>query len=178
MANWFFCDDSSGAIFSGGIASFEDAHRQAPGEGQTLYVVPDGLVGSPFGDTPDFALLRAHLCLQIDIAAGSLRTRFITDIPGQAQTYEKKEMEARSWSVGAEAANPGAFPFILAEATVRGVSSETVRDEIMAQVQALTPLAAAIEAHRIAAKQAVAAAATLPAIVAAATVDWEELVSP
>lgn len=42
----------------------------------------------------DLNVFRLALYAQIDKDAGAFRARFITDVPGQAQTYEKKEREA------------------------------------------------------------------------------------
>lgn len=173
---WFYCDDTTGAILSGGMAPNEDAAKMQPGrEGATLYVVPDGSIDSPFAQAPDFSRLRDHLRAVIDEGAGAFRARFVTDIPGQAQTYEKKEAEARRWTDGDEVANPDRYPFMLTEAQVRGIPIAQVRGEIMEQVGHLTPLAALIEAHRVAAKQDILAASTLPAIIAASVVDWGAL---
>lgn len=176
MANWFFCDDQTGTIVSGGIAPDDQAQLQQPPEGQTLIIVADGAVASPFSATPDFTVLRERLRRQIDSQVGALRAQFITDVPGQAQTYEKKEAEARLWYEGDDQANPQRYPFMIAEANVRGISVADVCAEIMAQVGQLTPIAALLEAHRVAAKQAILNAATLPEIVAAARVDWQGLV--
>lgn len=173
MTTWFVCDRNSGAIVTGGASPTEaDAQMRPLAESEQLYVVPDGAVGNAFSSTPDFTALKTHLRAAVDAAAGAFRTRFITDVPGQAQTYERKEAEARAWTDGADAAQ---FPFMSTEAMVRSIPIAQVRAEIMAQVNALTPLAALIEAHRVVAKQAIDAATTLPAIIAAAEVDWEGL---
>lgn len=167
---WFYCNNDTGAIETGGMASDEvGARQQVAPTGSTLFVVPDGSISNTWTGTPDFAVLKAMLGAQIDAGAGALRARFITDVPGQAQTYERKEREARAWTEGADDAD---FPFLATEASVRGVAIGTVRAEVMAQVNALTPMAALIEAHRMAAKIAIAGATTLPAIVAAAEIDW------
>lgn len=175
MANWFHCDNLTGAIAAGGMAPTEaDARLQTAPEGRTLYVLSDGLVANPFSPSPDFSALKASLLDKIDADAGAIRLIYITDIPGQAQTYEKKEAEARRWQEGDDAAD---YPFMAAEATARGVDIEQVRDEIIAQVNALTPRAALIEAHRLAAKERVRSGATLPAILAASEIDWEAALS-
>ena len=125
----------------------------------------------------DMPMIRAFYHARIDQEAGEQRGKFITDVPGQAQTYQRKEAEARAWTEGDEVANPDAYPFMIAEATLRGVSVAQVRDDILAQVNALTPIAALIEARRICAKRAVDAAPDIPAIAQAATVDWMQGVS-
>lgn len=167
---WFHCKDDTGEIETGGMAPDEAQARlqEAPG-GQTLFIVPDGSVGGMFTGTPDFTALRKYLSTQVDAGAGALRAMFITDVPGQAQTYERKEREARAWTEGA---NDADFPFLATEAAVREVEISAVQAEVMAQVNALTPMAALIEAHRMCAKTKIGAATTLPEIVAAAEVDW------
>ncbi|MCK0531781.1 hypothetical protein [Sphingobium agri] len=117
-------------------------------------------------------LVRAFYHARIDQEAGTCRSRFITDVPGQAQTYLRKEAEARAWTEGDEVANPGLYPFMLAEASVRSVPIAQVRDEIMDQVNQLVPMAAMIEAKRIHAKRMVDAADDIPGIAAAAAVQW------
>lgn len=175
MATWFHVNDSTGAIATGGVASDTNAELQVAPSGHTLVILPDGLVDRAFDSAPDFTRLKEYLRGKIDREAGQFRVQFITDVPGQAQSYEKKEAEARLWVAGDETTNPDRYPFMIAEATLRGVAVSVVRGEIMTQVNMLTPLAAATEAHRVAAKLAIASATNLGAIVTAATVDWEAL---
>lgn len=167
---WFHCKNDTGEIETLGVApDMATAEMNPAPQGETLFVVPDGSVGAIGSGTPDFTLLKAHLSAQIDAGAGALRAQFITDVPGQAQTYERKEREARAWTEGADDTD---FPFLATEAGVRGVDISVVQAEVMAQVNALTPMAALIEAHRMAAKINVEAATTLPQIMAAGVVDW------
>lgn len=121
---------------------------------------------------PNLDLVRAFYHARIDQEAGICRSHFITDVPGQAQTYQRKEAEARAWTEGDEVANPGQYPFMLAEASVRGVPVAQVRDEIMEQVNQLVPMAAMIEAKRIHAKRLVDGAEDIPGIANAAAVEW------
>lgn len=120
----------------------------------------------------DLGKVRAFYHARIDAAAGAERSKYITDVTGQAQTYQRKEDEARRWADGDEAVHPELYPFMIAEADMRGIPIAQVRDEIMAQVNALAPLAALIEAKRICAKRAVNAAEDIPGIAMAANVDW------
>jgi hypothetical protein len=176
---WFHCDDNTGAIVTAGMSpTLEMAQAQLAGEGLSLFVVPDGTVANVFSPEPDFSVLRGLLCQKIDGQAGDLRMRFITDVPGQAQTYEKKEREARTWTAGDETAHPELYPFMIAEAQARGIAIAEVRAQILQQVEALTPIAARIEALRVASKEAIAAATVLPHILAAAQVDWQAAVAP
>jgi len=176
---WFHCDDNTGAIVTGGMSpTIEMAQAQQAAPGSSLFVVPDGSVANVFSAEPNFTVLREMLCQKIDGQAGELRMRFITDVPGQAQTYEKKEREARTWAPGNETAHPELYPFMIAEAQARGIDVAEVRAQIIRQVDALTPIAARIEARRVAAKAAISAATVLPHILAAAQVDWQPAVAP
>lgn len=137
--------------------------------GETWHLLPMEAMNSL---PVDLAIVKDFYCARIDAGAGDARSRFITDVPGQAQTYEKKEAEARAWTAGDDAAHPERYPFMLAEAVATGQTIAEVRASIMAQVDLLTPIAARIEGARIAAKMSAQAAATIPEIAAAATVDW------
>ncbi|MCK0533396.1 hypothetical protein [Sphingobium agri] len=140
------------------------------GPGEVSYEIP---AASAIFFPIDLAKVRAFYHARIDAAAGEERSKYITDVPGQAQTYQRKEDEARRWTEGDEAAHPELYPFMIAEAEMRAVPIDQVRDEILAQVNALAPLAAMIEAKRICAKRAVDAAEDIPGIAGAAAVDWE-----
>lgn len=146
-----------------------DASRQELPEGLAAAVVPQVALQTV---PADLAVIKEYYRALIDLGAGRFRMQFITDVPGQAQTYERKEAEARAWTTDADSAD---FPFIAAEAALRGVSIETVRDEVLATVNALIPLAAAIEARRLFAKLAVTEADNIGAVVAAAQVNWASI---
>jgi hypothetical protein len=175
--------DLATGLFAGqNECPLEAAHLQTT-EGQgwaisTRNVIESAIVEGEVITSLNFAGVEEWLRTKIDTEAGAMRKLYITDVPGQAQTYERKEREARSWTAGDETANPGSYPFMIAEATVRAVPIEQVRDEIMAQVNALVPFAALIEAHRVAAKLAVAAAMpNLRDMVSAGSVDWATIVT-
>lgn len=176
MSSWYHCDIQTGAIRAAGFSPNEtEARLNTAPDGCVLFMVADGLIYDPFSN-PDFSRLKDWLRGNVDREAGDLRAQYVTDVPGQAQTYEKKEAEARLWTDGDETAHPERYPFMLTEAQVRAVPISQVRAEIMAQVNLLTPVAALIEAHRVAAKMAVSAATTIPEIMTAGTVDWQSLV--
>ncbi|CAD7335334.1 hypothetical protein FIM10_02195 [Sphingomonadales bacterium 56] len=144
------------------------------GPGETAYEIPEN---AAYSFPIDIAKVRSFYHSRIDGAAGEERSKYITDVPGQAQTYQRKEDEARRWVEGDDAAHPELYPFMIAEAGMRAVPIVQVRDEIMAQVNALAPLAALIEAKRICAKRAVDAAEDIPGIAGAADVDWSPSLS-
>lgn len=117
----------------------------------------------------------ARLYAQIDREAGVFRKRFITDVPGQQQTYAEKEGEARAWT---EEADPDDFPFLAAEAAVRGVPIADVAALVIATADAWRLLGAAIEGARMGGKAAVTAAKAAGdwgAMTDAAQVNWGEL---
>lgn len=66
----------------------------------------------------------------VDSAAGSARMRYITSVPGQAETYSKKEQQARAWiASGFEGEAPS---FIAAEAAALDVRPEVLAAEVVA----------------------------------------------
>lgn len=80
-------------------------------------------------DTRSVADAIASALNRVDQIAGQARLRYITSVPGQAETYAKKEEQARAW---ASAAFWGAAPsFIAAEAAALGVSAQSVAEEVI-----------------------------------------------
>lgn len=168
---WIVYGVSDGTVrWTGSGGGGASAAAQEVPEGLAVLQVPQAVVAT---NPVDLDALKTYFNGKIDAAVGALRQQFITDVPGQSETYYKKETEARSWTDGDEVAHPEKYPFMLAEASVRSVPISQVQSEIMAQVNALVPIAASIEAHRVAAKSSVLAASTLPTIMTAATVDWQ-----
>lgn len=106
----------------------------------------------------------------IDRAAGVARLRYITSVPGQAETYTRKEEQARSWAaLGFSGQAPS---FIAAEAEALQVPAQQVAEAVitLADFWSLQK-GPEIEAARIAGKAAVRAAsdeATISAAQAAA----------
>jgi hypothetical protein len=77
--------------------------------------------------TAEQALDRA--LADIDTAAGQARLKYITAVPGQAETYQRKEQQAREW---AGASFAGAAPsFIAVEASARGLDAQTLAETII-----------------------------------------------
>lgn len=65
----------------------------------------------------------------IDSAAGQTRLKYITSVPGQAETYQRKEQQAREWAaVGFVGQAPS---FIAAEAEALSVSPQSVASEVI-----------------------------------------------
>lgn len=165
MEYWIVYDRESGEELWRGSGSTGSAAIQPLPDGAALAVVPQQVIA---GRDLDLPLLRAVKCAEVDVAAETLRLRFLTPGAGQAMTYTRKEAEARAWT--ADAAAP--VPFLTAEAQARQMTLADLAAEVIAQADAWVTVGAAIEAIRMSAKADVAAAATLGAIVGAANVAW------
>ncbi|BAV65755.1 hypothetical protein [Sphingobium cloacae] len=124
----------------------------------------------------ELAAHQADLLAGIDREAGEFRQRFITAVPGQAQTYDAKAREAAAW-VAAIDPRTEDFPFLSAEASACGMAMADVAAIIAATTAQWTTLAARIEGARMGAKRAVQAAHGFAAKSAAAGVDWEGLLA-
>jgi hypothetical protein len=152
---------------------------------EQLGVLPEGL--SPeravwdgtaiVADPAWLAGVEADLHARIDAEAGAFRTRFITAVPGQELTYQRKEAEAWAW-VTVEAPDLADYPFLAAEAAATGSAPGDAAAAIIAAAEMWAAIGSAIEGARIGAKRAVTAAADAPAKAAAAVVDWEALLAP
>lgn len=103
---------------------------------------------------------------QIDSAAGRARLRYITDVPGQQATYQRKEQQARDW---VESGHAGPAPsFIAAEAAALGVTPEAIAQQVIALADFWADIKGPeIEACRIKWKAAVRAADALDAVASA-----------
>lgn len=67
----------------------------------------------------DLERLRARATAQNNAAAGKARLAYITDVPGQAETYAKKQAEALCWVAAGRPAevDPAAYPWAARRAT-------------------------------------------------------------
>lgn len=160
----------------------EDGDVPEPGPNQ--WVKPDGVTEyAPLKFRKAYSLqeytpeeleaLETRLLNQIDSQAGEFRQRFITSVPGQAQTYVEKKREALAYQSDPE----GSYPFLTAEATATGSTVATVAALVAGTAAAWRQLGAAIEGRRMGAKQAVKAASTYSGKLSAAEVDWDGLLS-
>lgn len=120
----------------------------------------------------DWSRLDADLHAKIDAEAGVARCWYITDVPGQQLTYQRKEDEARRWVAATEPAIAD-YPFLAAESAATQASADDAAAAIIAAADLWAAIGSAIEGARIGAKRAVTAAATRTEKEAAAAVDWE-----
>lgn len=120
------------------------------------------------------AQLRERAYLLVDGAAGQARLRYITSVPGQAETYTRKETQARTW---AAAGFTGPAPsFIAAEAAVLGVTPQSVAENVIALADSWeNGKGPEIEAARIGGKAAITAATDAAGIESAMQAAIDEL---
>ena len=172
MATWIHCDNATKEIVSIGMSpTAEQAQANGAPEGQSLFVLADGVLGNIFSGAPSLAKLAATMQAKIDAEAEATRLLFITPGAGQMMSYIQKREEASAWTLD----NNAVTPVISAEAAALG---KTVA-EIVADVQASAALwiagEALINATRLGAKKALSEADNIPDIVAAAAIDWAAL---
>lgn len=111
---------------------------------------------------------------QIDAAAGRARLRYITDVPGQQETYRRKGEQARQW---AAAGFPETVPsYIAAEARRTKSSPQAVAEKIIELEHLWVEIKGPeVESARIGWKEEVRAATTLEAVHAALDAALAEL---
>lgn len=154
-------------------AAGNELWRGSTDTGLAKLVLPEGASALPVpqaaivGPTLDLDVIRADAIRRIDEDAERTRCLFLTPGAGQALTYQRKEAEANAY-----AADGTEGPFLTAEAAARGITIAELAAEIRSQVDAWVLIGAEIEGRRMGAKAAVAAAPSVPAITAAADIDW------
>lgn len=80
-------------------------------------------------DPRSLADLKAQGLILVDDLAGAARLRYITSVPGQAETYQKKEQQAREWA--ASSFTGDAPSFIAAEANALGQNPQELAAEVI-----------------------------------------------
>jgi len=183
---WLVTDSATGAVLAQVVTG--GAHPQDEGfafDPETMTAEEVDRQGDPACErwdavagawTMDADKVDAALHARIDAAAGAIRLRFITDIPGQMLIYERKEREARAF-LAAEDPVLADYPLVAAEVAATGRSGAEAAATVVATAELWTAIAAAIEAARIGAKRAVSAAETREDKAAAATVDWDGVIA-
>lgn len=103
----------------------------------------------------------------IDTAAGNTRLKYITSVPGQSETYQRKEEQARAWQSASFAGD--APSFIAAEATALAIDAQVLTLQIIALADYWGNVKGPqIEAARRKAKVAIESAGTDDAAIIAA----------
>jgi hypothetical protein len=168
MEYWVIYDLASGEERWRGSGSVGSAAQQQIPEDLGVVIVPQAAL---LGPVLDLGVLRVTAAASIDAQAEAIRQSILTPGAGQAMTYQRKEAEARAWSLD----NDTTTPFLTAEAGARGMTLADLAAEIITLADAWVAIGAAIEGLRMGAKAAVGRAANLGAIVAAGKVDWSIL---
>lgn len=91
---------------------------------------PPSWVFSPEKENQAVSNRKLAMLTQVDAAAGRARLRYITDIPGQTDTYRVKEDQARMWQEAGFMGEPPSF--IKAEATATGKASQVIAESVLA----------------------------------------------
>lgn len=168
MEYWIVYDLATGEPLYRGSGSAGMGAVQVLPDGAALILVPQAVVQTT---EINLDLLRAYLATSVDNQAEQVRGRFITALPGQVGAYLLKANAARRWL----ADNTAPTWMLQPEATSRGMSLNDLCAEVVQREEDWERAAGPIEGLRLGAKDAVAAAGTLGAIVEAAKVDWSVL---
>jgi len=96
----------------------------------------------------------------IDNKAGEVRLRYITDVAGQAATYNEKLIEAEAWAAATDPLVED-YPYINAESIATGVTPDVAAATIIATAEAWKAKGAQIEGARMKGKTDVNTATTL-----------------
>jgi hypothetical protein len=165
-------DIETGQAVSRGEGPAGVAALQQLEEGMATMVVPRQAVQRK-GEV-NLDAIRISFAASVDQDAGRVRSMFITDAPGQMETYVRKEAEARRVLAG----DVTPTLFLATEAAAIGQDLHSLAQEVVDQADAWQPLAARIEAARRASKEQLATATNLSAIAAAIQIDWAAVVAP
>lgn len=131
-------DDQTLAVLSnyeGGLPAYWDGVEvrpvpPKPGPGYVWEWFPVlAWIMSPVASDAALYERRDGALASVDAAAGRARLRYITSVPGQAETYTRKEQQAREWSAEGFAGAPPSF--IAAEAAALERDAQAVAQEII-----------------------------------------------
>lgn len=123
----------------------------------------------------EMAALREQCCAKIDAKAEQIRGIYITLGSGQALVYMEKRREAEAY-LADTSIDTDLIPHLALESTARGMTVESLADEVIATSNAWRDMSAAIEAIRLGAKTDIANATTLATILSTyEAVDWSSV---
>jgi len=152
------------------VVGYDPSTHTATGGGE---LVEGGI--APNAEPIPLDSLRARAVAAIDAAAEQARLAWITGGAGQALVYQRKSDEARRYAsvVAAEGTpEPSDYPVLAAEVGITAPDLAGVVAVVQGLDAAWAQVAAAIEALRLGAKAAVAAASDAAAIQAAPAITW------
>ena len=172
MEHWAIYNVETGAFLWGGSGPAGYAALQPLPEGAALALVPMAALATP--GQVNLEPLRSAAEADLDAQADQLAQKFITPGIRKALTYPRKEAEARAWLASGQP-DTVAGPFLSKEAAARGMTVPDLAMEVIQRSDAWAAIGSEIEARTQGAKAALAAAATVGAIVAASRIDWSDL---
>ena len=147
-----FSEDMIGSLYAGGVEYVPPS--------SSYDVVENGV----WVDSRSLEELKENARIEIDNAAGKLRTKFITSAPGQELIYQAKAAEAQRY-VDAGAPNDlTGYPFITAEVNATGLTNIEAANEILSIQNAWILVGANIEEYRLAGKKTVTNASNVSEI--------------
>lgn len=105
---------------------------------------------------------------RIDIKAGNVRAKYITSVPGQAETYTAKYEDAKAYVAANYPVDTTNYPWVKADSEAYGITPRQAADNIITLRNAWTNIGTTVEKIRLAGKTAVEQATTTQAINTAA----------
>jgi len=111
---------------------------------------------------------KSEAIARVQEAAGAVRLRYVTDLPGQEMIYREKLAEAISYvALPVEPENPTDFPFIAAEIGITAATPYEVAQIFLNKAGLWKAIGAALETARLQAVSDVEAAGDVTGIAAA-----------
>lgn len=172
MEYYFIYDKETGEVLMRGSGVPGTLQEQQLAEGLGGIEVTQAIASAPGVDLEGIKDLYKH---KIDSEAESVRQLFITSGSGQALEYRQVQEELSHYDLAASI-DPSDYPFVNADATARGISLEDSMNEVRQARYTWIVIGAAIRAARLKAKDLIADATSIPEIVDAASIDWQEVV--
>lgn len=177
-SGFFFDDDAKAPVDS---IKVKDADVQTAinlPAGATYSFDSNAVLSTAAAPVPTTAQLLAQAqqiaYIAIDAQAGITRSKYITTVPGQSETYMSKASDAAAYkAAGYPFASLASYPWVQAEAvaingaTPTAAQVKAAADSILAAQAAWLALGTSIEQARRAGSVAVAAASTVAAVQAA-----------
>jgi hypothetical protein len=105
---------------------------------------------------------------RIDIKAGDTRAKYITSVPGQAETYTAKYEDAKQFAAAGYPLDTTNYPWVKADSEAYGITPKQAADNIIMLRNAWTNIGTTVEKIRLAGKTQVELATTVEQINAAA----------
>lgn len=149
----------------------------AQSAGATIQADANGYPVAVFPPPPSLTDVKAAAAAQVDLAAGTTRSKYITTAPGQEAAYTEKARQCEAYKADGYPATPDpiSHAYVVAEANAKGCSYQAACDAILAERDQWAVLGAKIEESRRKAKIAISSATTAEAVEAALQTGLAEL---